>query len=707
MTPPGMTQPSEDTMRIPISKFLPVSLVLLLVNGIALAQNATGSIRGAVTDEQGAALPNATVIVTNKATESSRKLTTNSDGSYAAENLQPGEYEVRIELRGFISQLRLLNVQIGRTTVVDVSMQVGGAQESVTVTADTPVIDASSNTIAGVVTLDRVDKLPLNGRGFLTLALLEPGVQVNYSAAPGAGGPNTFFSVSVAGAPANQTLISVDGIRSNERITGGTAQNFSSETVQEFQISTASFDLSSGTTAVGAVNIVSRTGANAFHGSGFFYFRDHNMSAYPSLKRDSFNPDPFFARRQSGFTLSGPIKKDKLFWFTNLEYTNQVGARTIGQYDDPIWDGYRHVAQSPLRDKQFNRRMDYKINDKHNAFLRGSYESGSYTSTGTGNTGGLESTFVSGINHAWQGVAGVTSVLSSRWVNDVRVGYSFFSNRLGPPDASVCDIPEFCVNLGGARISVPGGPNFGNDAQVTQHRIPRQFQITDNVNWSKGAHRIRFGGNWEHLNWHGSWARLFTGNFSLFSPTQLRLLSATAIYNALPATLRDPTAGRPSFADILKLPVSGPLAIGVGDPGQPPAFNRDEQAKNNAYRLYIQDSWQIRPSFTLNYGLAWSFEDNLLSRDLDKPEYLRPALGDNLKPTRQDWNNFDPALGFAWSPGKSKKTVIRAGSGIFHQSAHNIYQRLGERGFIGPAGNGLVTLATTLFPNPFFAPGNG
>jgi len=124
-----MTQPSEDTMRIPISKFLPVSLLLLLVNGVALAQNATGSIRGAVTDEQGAALPNATVMVTNKATDSARKLTTNSDGSYAAENLLPGEYEVRIDLQGFISQLRLLTVQIGRTTVVDVTMQVGGASE--------------------------------------------------------------------------------------------------------------------------------------------------------------------------------------------------------------------------------------------------------------------------------------------------------------------------------------------------------------------------------------------------------------------------------------------------------------------------------------------------------------------------------------------------------------------------------------------------
>jgi hypothetical protein len=688
-------------------------LLILLCGALALAQNATGSIRGTVMDEQRAVVANVTVTVTNRATGSARSITTNNEGVYTVENLLPGDYEVKTEAQGFTTQIQNTVVQIGRTTTSDFLLQVGSARETVTVSTEAAILNTTDNQIGGVITRERVENLPLNGRSFLSLALLEPAVQVTYNANSGPGNVNNYFQVSIAGAPQSMTLISIDGARANDRITGGTSQNFSPETVQEFQISTFQFDLSSGTTSAGAINIVSRTGGNSFHGSGFFFFRDHNISAYPAFKRpcdpSSFNPgcnnpalrpsleDPFFVRRQGGFTASGPFKRDRLFWFGNFERTNQVGARPIA-FSNAVAAQFNHIGKQPFKGHLLNTRFDYKLSDKHSAFLRYSHDDNKNVS-GTG----MESTWFSSGNFAWQALAGVTSVLRPTLVNDFRASYSYFGNGLNPPTPEECGDPRFCFGLGGPQINFGGFFTIGNNAQLTQNRLLRTIQLTENVNWIKGTHRVRFGGNWERHDGRGSWNRVFQGVFSTFSPTQLQT-QAPALFAALPESLKNPV-GIPSFADLLKLPVSGTLSVGIGDPGQPPAFRGKEAQRNDAFRLYLQDAWQIRPGFTFNYGLAWSFEDNIVSHDLDRPEYLKPFIPE-LRATPQDWNNFDPAIGFAWSLGKQNKTVIRAGAGLHHTSTNTIFQRLTERSLIGPAGNGLVIVNAAVEPNPFFNPQN-
>ncbi|MGH9853030.1 MAG: hypothetical protein ACREBD_24595, partial [Blastocatellia bacterium] len=594
---------------------------------------------------------------------------------------------------------------------------VGASTETVVITSDAAQVNTSDYKVDGVITRERIENLPLNGRSFLSLASLEPGVDVEFNANPGAGGVNNYFRVSIAGSTQTLTRISVDGANVNDRITGGTAQNFSQETVQEFQISTFNFDLSVGNTSSGAVNIVSRTGGNQFHGSGFYFFRDHNIAAFPALRRpndpSAFNPaynnpdlrdslvDPFFARRNTGVNLGGPIKKDRLFFFSNFEYTNQVGAQTIS-FTNPLFAGFSHVGNLPFRGKLFNTRVDYRLNDKHNAYLRYSQDRNKNLAGG----GNLESTWTSSNNYADQTNLGVTSVLSSRWVNEFRVSYSFFSNQLRPPNEQECSNALYCFNLNGPRIG-GFGLTIGNDNNVTQHRLLRTYQINENVYWNQGSHRIRFGGNWEHLYGHGSWARIYQGTFNLYSPETLQTQNA-ALYAALPASLRAGSAVPPSFADILKLPVQGNISISVGDAKQPPAFRGKEAARNDAYRLYFQDTWQVRPKFSFSYGMAWSFDDNIISHDLDKPEWLRPFLGGasaDLRPTRYDYNNFQPSIGFAWTLDKENKTVIRGGSGIYHASPNSFYTRLGERGFLGPAGNGLVPLTSQIVPNPFAGQG--
>jgi hypothetical protein len=671
-----------------------------LLPAFVIGQIATGSLRGIVRDQSDAVVPGVSVTVTNKDTGNSRQVVSDDVGVYLATNLLPGNYEVKAELSGFQAQVQTITVLTGTQANADFKLKVGASSEVIHVTGQTAQVNLTDYKIDGVVTREQIENLPLNGRNFLQLAMLEPGVEVSVSENPGTS-PNNFFRVSIAGANQALTRISVDGASVNDRITGGTAQNFSQESVQEFQISTFNFDLATSVTGVGSINVVSRTGTNGVHGSGFFFFRDHNLAAYPGFKRDTRNPDPFFARRQSGFYLGGPIKKDKAFWFMNLENNNQTSVWTIFS-TDPYLTALDHIGQAPFRGKQGNIRFDYKATEKHTMFLRWSIDRSKYLS---GNNN-LESNWISTRNHADQSLLGVTSVLSPRIVNEGRFSYSFYSAHLTPPDAADCTNSIGCIGLNGPEFRISNSVRLGNDQQVPQKRLLRTYQLTDNVSWQRSAHRFRFGGEWEHHYGTGDWGLLTAGQYNLFGPRDTEIQNPT-LFAALPASLRG-IGGPASYSDLSKLYFQL-LTYGVGDINQPPNYNGDIARHNNRLRFFFQDTWRIRPRFTLNFGMAYSYEDKLGNHDLDKPEYLRPLLGGanaDLSPTRRDPNNFDPALGFAWSLDKANKTVIRAGGGLYHDS-NLFYSRLGERSEIGPSGNGLALLPSSALANPYPGTGGG
>jgi hypothetical protein len=698
-----------------------ISLLLLCIGPQAFAQNSTGAIKGVVKDPNNAVVTTAVATATSKATGAARKVKAGNDGTFVIESLQPGDYEVKVEAQGFSTQVQILTVEVGGTTAVDFSIAVGAATQTVDVTADAPVINTTDTVVGGVVNRHQVENLPTNGRSFLSIALLEPGVSVNYNANSGVANPNSYFTVSVGGAPSQMTLISVDGARVNDRITGGTSQNFSSESVQEFQISTNAFDLSTGTVSAGAVNIVSRTGTNSFHGSTFLFFRDHNMAAFPDFKRPTeklasglprnilcLDPksagckralDPFFVRRQYGGTFGGPIKKDKLFFFANYERNDQVGARTI-TFSDPVLFGFNHVAQQPQDGHLVGFRLDYTVNQKHTAYLRGNIDA----NDGIAGTN-LESTWIASSNYAYQTQIGVTSVLNATLVNDFRFAYSYFRNFLNPPTQAECESlgggPDSCFGVGGPRISFFGGLSIGNDPNVLQNRNPRTLQWTDNVNWTKGSHRVRFGGSLEYSYAHGGWGRNSQGTFSAFSPTTI--LGNPGTYGAanIPASLLPGGSGA-TFADLLKLPMTSNLSMGVGDPGQPAPYNYDKAIGNSHVRFYGQDAWQVFKGFTLNYGLGWAFENKVFYHDLDFPPsgYLKPLFGNDDGKVPQKYKNFDPALGFAWGLGADQKTVLRASASMHHNSQSVNFFSLEQRKILGPAGNGLQQVTSVSLPNP-------
>ena len=683
-------------------------MVLLLLAGMAvpaIAQNATGAIIGTVTDPSNAVIANATVTATNSDTGATRNATTGSLGTFRLENLLPGGYQVKVEAQGFATQTQKLVVRVANTTTSNFAMSIGQSTEIVEVTGAAAIVSTTESTISTVFNRVQVDTLPLNGRSFLSVGMLDPGSIVQYNAGESTYLPvfNSSTRVSIAspftGEVANvQANIQVDGIRVNDRYTGNASQNFSAEVVQEFQLNALTFDLSSGTSASGVVNTVTRSGTSDYHGGAFFFFRDHNMAAYPAFKRSTFNPDPYFARKQYGFTLSGPVGSDKVLFFGNYERNNQVGARNI-EFTDPLAFSFNHIGRLPSNADVGGVRLDYNINAQHNAFFRFNVDSNHAVVGGAT----LESTWLATDNFAYQTVLGLTSVFRPTIVNDFRFGFSYYREWMAAPSmdecVSVAGSETFCYGLGGPRINFNvGGLQIGNDFSLPQDRHQRTLQFTDNVNYTRGAHSLRFGGNWEHMWAHGNVNVYRLGALATYNPTQLQNQNPD-LYNALPDSLRSVPGTTPVITDFLELAMSGIFQQGLGDSSWPNSYNQDELLDNDHLRFYVQDRWQIRPKFTFNFGLAWSMETQIPYHKLDWPEYMAP-LGLSLKKIPMEYNHWEPAMGFAWSPGKGNKTVIRASGSLHWASQNRTVDRMSDNNFRSPAGSGVQSMTSASIPNP-------
>ncbi len=682
------------------STLLAAGLCLGILGFNVMAQAPTGIISGTVTDESGAVIPNAEIVITDKATNVSRTVTTNSDGLFTAPALPAGDYEVRAEIKGFRTLVRGATVQAGQSTQVNMPMSLGQTQEVVTVEAATSQINYETHNIQGVIQRNNIQDLPLNGRSYLQLASLEPGVQV---ASGTVAQFNVLFTVSVLGA-GNRTAVTIDGgnVSDNIDVAGGmSSMNFPQETVQEFQISQVNFDLATPIAAGGAINVVTRSGTNDWHGSGYFFYRDHNMAAYPNLQRIPGIPDPFFVRRNPGFSFSGPIVKDKLFFFFNYEFLNQVQALSI-QTTDPAFALLQNTYGSPYSSSQVTFRLDYHINAKHNLFFRYSLDDNS--GFGQSLEFGDPSNWAHNTNLANQGIIGLTSSITPNVVNDVRFQYNYWNNHNDQAVASDCSLPCVAGSLpnvfffqGSNQPAI--GPNFN----APQARNTRRYQIIESLSWQKGPHRLKFGADLNPTNSAGLWGFCTPMCVAAFSPTYVRANVPAALIPTLFPTL--PTQLK-SSADVLNLPVlnlnsSIFSGVGVGNVSLPGAYDYDQNRHYNQYRVYFQDVWKIKPNFTLNYGLAWNAQTGFFNSDLPRPSYLAPILGtgpDNLGPTKNNVAQFQPAFGFAWSPFKNNKTVIRGGAGLYWDSTPGYY-KLREASVIGPPGSARSTLAGSSFTN--------
>jgi hypothetical protein len=660
----------------------------LITLGSVHAQAPTGGIAGTVSDPTGSAIPGAHIVVMNKQTGAQRAMVTTNEGDYSVPALPPGVYEVTAEAHGFQRLRREAIIEAGTTTTVDLDMQVGPSTQTVTVDAASPQIRYDSHEVGGVVTRPQIEGLPLNGRSFLELAKLEPGAQQ-----PTRGSDNRTF-VPLLGAPAGNngraTRVTVDGGSIMEVGNGGTAMGFSQEVVQEFQVSTVNFDLSTGITASGAVNIVTRSGGNQLHGSAVYLFRDHKLSAYPALKRDASNPDPFFQRRQFGFAVGGPIRKDRVFFFGTFERNEQRSIIST-ELLTPEFAPLSRITPSPTYANQLSVRMDSRLTGKHYAFVRHSHE-GIFTfgplAQPLGNRA-YPSAWARQRGWTDQSLLGFTTQLRPNFVNDLRFSYFFVS--FAGQAAGQADCPG-CLGIGAPSITV--SPDLFIGTFFTSRVLGRRYHLNDVVAWQKGAHRIRFGGDWETARGGRTDLADEPVNVTLFSPQNVRgfnVLQPPSNRIPLPASFL-------TLDDILQLPVQS-FTVGIGDPRVPQAgFGNTRIAP--LVHLFYQDTWRLYRQFTVNYGLGWTY-DAPLNYDLAKPAYLAPVLGEqSLSPTRKNWKNFSPSAGFAWSPKEDGKTVIRGGAGIYYDFRVPFLTADPERVSLGPRGMGRGTYDGAGIRNP-------
>jgi hypothetical protein len=637
-----------------------VLMTLGIVPVLAQTTISTGSIVGTVTDPSGAVVSEAKVTITNKATGQVVTTTTTSTGNYASGALIPGDYTIRVEAAGFKTTQMLLVVQVNTTASGNVKLTLGESAQVVEVQASELAVNTEQATVQGVITAQQIENLPINGRNFLDLAQLEPGVQIQDG---GTFDPtkNGFSSVSFGGRFGRTARIEVDGVDVSDENVGTTTQNIPMGAIQESSLQQSSLDLSTELTSSGSVNITTKSGTNALHGEGFYYFRDQSLNA--NLPGASHNP---FQRNQFGGSLGGRIIKDKLFFFFDAERTKQ-------DLLDPVLPGGAFAGQtgsfdSPFRETETIGRVDYQAN-RYKVFYRFTYDQNKSVLPFIPNS---FQPFAN-VDHARDHVVGVDFNFGSL-TNSVRFGYTKFENGIkdavtgssifnpAPGIELAIGADPFCLTAGADLFC--SGPNF----LAPQQTMQSNHQIKYDGSKLFKNHIIRFGAGYNSIK--GGGLAAFLGLAPAVNAVALGQGQDLACVKANNC----PFPGGDS--NPLNYPVASvTMGNGQGFASAKPAFGLPGGGQGPDHRLswYVGDSWKVKPNFTVTLGLRYVRDTARTDTDLGPLPALNQfnnqfysGLGNAV---HQPNLNFAPQLGFAWDPSSNGKTVIRGGIGLFYENS--------------------------------------
>src|SRR5438067_4518967 len=353
-----------------------VVAAFLVASSTAFAQQGTGELRGRVVDAQSAVLPGVTVVARNEASGIFREIVSGADGSFFMSALTPGTYEVDAQLSGFKKyQRKGVRVEVGRTQSIDVQLEVGGIEQEVTVLAESPIVDTTTKQLGGSVGTQELADVPSINRNFTSYLSLLPGVTATIST-------DSFGadSVAVNGQNVRNVNYTFDGAGNNDNFNagnGGSQARVPVEAVQEFQLLTSQFDAEFGSSSGGVVNAVSKQGTNAFHGTGFFFDQNQSLTVRDYFAEQQDLPKPETRQIQWGGNIGGPIVRNKLHFFVNLERIDQNRGRTINISTRPELN-----FTTFTHDNVWNwmARMDHQINANNTWAVRWLRESSPPTS---------------------------------------------------------------------------------------------------------------------------------------------------------------------------------------------------------------------------------------------------------------------------------------------------------------------------------------
>ena len=663
-------------------------LSILFFAASAIAQVTTGDITGRVTDPEGKVVPGATLTVTNKANGASRTATTNDSGDYTVSQLPPGKYEVAVEATGFSkSLLQDFVLNVGAKPTLNFELQPGEVTATVQVTSESALVETTRSEIGAVVTPLEVRELPILDRNFAGLTYIIPGVRPAEGFDPTKTRVGNFTS---NGGDGRAVDVNVDGGDNKDNVVGGMLQAYTLEGIQEFNVVTDRYTAESGRSVATIINVVTKSGTNAFHGSAFGFFISPTFN-----KRDFFTSEKGTPQHRYHFggSAGGPLIKDKFFFFAAYEQKREptkigVDAGTFTELS--LLPLARPVRELPTiyLDHLFSIKFDYQISNKQNMYIRYGRQRWTVPNDQLGNpfnsdgSGGTSNT-----NQFHDFVINDTYSLSSNKVNSFTGHFQDFVNAISANPQSTFTLPI----AGGGTVTNPeicftdecgaGLPQFeiGNNVNVPQQTLIRKYQLRDDFSWIKGNHNMKFGVNWIYnAKLGGNFFFAGSGYQILFADPPSVIRAACPAFNCSGAVM--------GLSQIL-------FTGGQGDFSQRP----------HQLAFYFQDDFKVTPRLTLNLGLRWDANIKFLGQQLtgdpltsnrvalvmrdviaanptaaaaqEGLRYIRDVWGDDaaLRRTTASWKEFQPRVGFAWDPTGKGKLVIRGGYGIaFDQIFQNL-----------------------------------